>query len=193
MNEFEKYSDLFAEDGDFDIPPTFLAGFAFHPTNNLALLFDFQRIWYEEVEAISNDIQNLFVCPSGGMGGTDVESCLGGNNGGGFGWKNINVLKFGMQWEQSKQNIFRLGYSHSDQPISSDQVLFNIPAPGVIEDHITVGYTRVLNDDSEVSFLLMHGLKESVEGVNAFNPTQTIELEMQQLVLVGLKNSKLIM
>ena len=178
MDEFDEYSDLFAEDGDFDIPPTFWAGVAYHPTNNLTLLFDFQRIWYEEVDAVSNDIQNLFSC-----GPTDVESCLGGDNGGGFGWRNINILKFGMQWEQSEQNIFRLGYSHSDQPISSDQVTFNILAPGVIEDHITAGYTRVLNDKSEVSFLLMHALKESVKGANAFDPTQTIELEMQQFEL----------
>jgi long-chain fatty acid transport protein len=180
MDEFEEYSDLFAEDGDFDIPPTFWAGFAYHPSNNLTLLFDFQRIWYEDVESISNDVQNLYACPSAGFGGMDVESCLGGDNGGGFGWRDINILKFGVQWEQSKQNIFRLGYSHSDQPISSDQVLFNILAPGVIEDHITAGYTRVLDDNSEISFLLMHALKESVEGVNAFDTSQTIELEMQQ-------------
>lgn len=178
MDEFDKYSDLFAEDGDFDIPPTFWAGFAYHPTKNLTLLFDFQRIWYEDVEAVSNDIQNLFACPT--SGGTDIESCLGGDNGGGFGWRDINILKFGLQWQQSQQNIFRLGYSHSDQPIASDQVLFNILAPGVIEDHISAGYTRILNDKSEISFLLMHALKESVEGTSAFDPTQTIELEMQQ-------------
>ncbi|MDW3095528.1 MAG: outer membrane protein transport protein [Gammaproteobacteria bacterium] len=175
MDEFDEYSDLFAEDGDFDVPPTFWAGFAYHPTSNLTLLFDFQRIWYEDVDAVSNDIQNLFSCSP-----TNVENCLGGDNGGGFGWRDINILKFGLQWEQSKQNIFRLGYSHSDQPIASDQVLFNILAPGVIEDHISAGYTRVLDDKSEISFLLMHALKESVEGANAFDPTQTIELEMQQ-------------
>ena len=180
MQKFDKYSDLFAENGDFDIPPTLWAGFAFHPTNSLTFLFDFQRIWYEEVESISNEIQNLFACPSAGLGGTDIESCLGGDNGGGFGWEDINILKFGIQWEQSNQNIFRVGYSHSDQPISSDQVLFNILAPGVIENHITAGYTRVLSDDSEINFLLMHALKESVEGTNAFDPTQTIEIEMQQ-------------
>tara|TARA_R110002049_G_scaffold225521_1_gene397476 strand:- start:88300 stop:89667 length:1368 start_codon:yes stop_codon:yes gene_type:complete len=180
MDEFDEYSDLFAEDGDFDVPPTFWAGFAFHPTNNLTFLFDYQRIWYEDVESISNDIQNLFACPTAGVGGTDVESCLGGDHGGGFGWRDINIFKFGLQWEKDSQNIFRLGYSHSDQPIASDQVLFNILAPGVIEDHITAGYTRVLSDNSEISISAMHALKESVTGQNAFDPTQTIEIEMQQ-------------
>ncbi len=189
MDELDKYSDLFAEDGDFDIPPTLWAGFAYHPTSNLTFLFDFQRIWYEDVDAVSNDIQNLFSCPTAGAGGTDLESCLGGDNGGGFGWRDIDILKFGVQWEYSKQNIFRFGYSHSDQPISSDQVLFNILAPGVIEDHVTAGYTRVFDDNSEVSVEIMHALKESVEGVNAFDPTQTIEIEMQQFE-VGVSWSK---
>ena len=180
MDEFDKYSDLFAEDGDFDIPPTFWAGFAFHPTSNLTFLFDFQRIWYEDVEAVSNDIQNLFSCPTAGAGGMDLESCLGGDNGGGFGWRDINILKFGLQWQKSSQDIFRIGYSHSDQPIASDQVLFNILAPGVIEDHVTVGYTHIFNNNSEISVTAMHALKESVEGQSAFDPTQTIELEMQQ-------------
>lgn len=183
MDEFDEYSDLFAEDGDFDIPPTFWAGFAYRPADNLTLVFDFQRIWYGDVEAISNDIQNLFACPTAGAGGTDIESCLGGENGGGFGWNDINIFKFGLQWEQSSQSIFRFGYSHSDQPISSDQVLFNLLAPGVIEDHITAGYTRILNNNSEINIEVMHALKESVEGRNAFDPTQTIELEMQQFEL----------
>ena len=180
MDEFDDYSDLFAEDGDFDIPPTLFVGIAVHPTDSLTVVVEFQRIWYEDVDAVSNDIQNLFACPTAGQGGTDLESCLGGDNGGGFGWRDIDVYKFGVQWQRTERDIFRFGYSHSDQPIPSDQVLFNILAPGVIEDHITFGYTRKFNNDSELNFEVMHAFKESVEGRNAFDPTQTIEIEMQQ-------------
>ena len=183
MDEFDDYSDLFAEDGDFDIPPTLWLGFAVHPRDDLTVVFDYQRIWYEDIDAISNEVQNLFACPTAGQGGMDLESCLGGDNGGGFGWRDINIYKVGLQWEYTKQNIIRFGYSHADQAIPGDQVLFNILAPGVIEDHITVGYTRVFNDNSELNIEFMHALKESVEGANAFDPTQTIELEMQQFEL----------
>ena len=189
MDEFDDYSDLFAEDGDFDIPPTLWIGFALHATDSITVVFDFQRIWYEDVDAVSNDVQNLFACPTAGAGGTDLESCLGGDNGGGFGWRDIDIFKIGLQWERSKQDIFRIGYSHSDQPIPSDQVLFNILAPGVIEDHITAGYTRIFNNNSELSIEIMHALKESVEGPNAFDPTQTIEIEMDQFE-VGVSWSK---
>ena len=178
MSEFDDYADLFAEDGDFDIPPTMWLGFALNATDSLTFVFDFQRIWYEEIDSISNDVQNLFNCPT--LGGTNIESCLGGDNGGGFGWRDIDIFKVGLQWQQSEQNIFRIGYSHSDQPIPSDQVTFNILAPGVIEDHVTAGYTRVLSDKSEINFEAMYAFEESVEGANAFDPTQTIELEMKQ-------------
>ncbi len=180
MDEFDDYSDLFAEDGDFDIPPTMWLGFALHPSETVTLVFDYQRIWYEEVDAVSNDVQNLFACPTSPAMGTDIESCLGGDNGGGFGWRDIDIFKIGLQWEYNPHNIFRVGYSHSDQPIASDQVLFNILAPGVIEDHITAGYTHVFSDNSEINVEIMHALKESVKGASAFDPTQTIELEMQQ-------------
>ncbi len=56
-------------------------------------------------------------------------------------------------------------------------------APGVIEDHVTAGYTYIFNNKSEINFEVMYALKESVEGVNAFDPTQTIEIEMQQFEL----------
>ena len=184
MDEFDDYSDLFAEDGDFDVPPTLWIGFAVHPSDSITVVFDYQRIWYEDVDAVSNDVQNLFTCQ------TDFESCLGGDNGGGFGWRDINIFKLGIQWQKSKQDIFRIGYSHSDQPVPDDQTLFNILAPGVIEDHITAGYTRIFNDNSELSFEIMHALKESVEGANAFDPTQTIEIEMQQFE-VGVSWSKM--
>ena len=189
MDEFDDYADLFAEDGDFDVPPTLWIGFAVHPTDSITVVFDFQRIWYEDVDAVSNDVQNLFACPTAGVGGTDLESCLGGDNGGGFGWRDIDIFKIGLQWQRTKQDIFRIGYSHSDQPIPSDQTLFNILAPGVIEDHITAGYTRIFNDKSELSIEIMHALKESVEGASAFDPTQTIEIEMQQFE-VGVSWSK---
>lgn len=189
MDEFDDYADLFAEDGDFDIPPTLWVGFALHATNSITLVFDYQKIWYEDVDAVSNDIQNLFACPTAGAGGTDIESCLGGDNGAGFGWQDVDIFKVGVQWQKSKQDIFRIGYSHADQPIRSSQVLFNILAPGVIEDHITAGYTHIFNNNSEISVEVMHALHHSVDGPNPFDPTQTIDIKMNQFE-VGVSWSK---
>ncbi|MDH3609516.1 MAG: outer membrane protein transport protein [Gammaproteobacteria bacterium] len=179
MDEFDDYADLFAEDGDFDIPSTLWAGFAVDLTEKLTLVADYQKIWYDDSEAVSNDIQNLFACPTAGLGGTDVESCLGGENGGGFGWDNIDIIKVGLQWETHPDVTMRFGYSHSDNPISSDQVLFNILAPGVIEDHVTIGAT-IETQMGEFNLEAMHALHNSVKGANPFDPTQEIRIKMNQ-------------
>ena len=181
MSEFDDYADFFAEDGDFDIPSTLWVGFAVDLTKTITFVADYQKIWYEDVEAVSNDIQNLFACPT--AGGTDIESCLGGDNGGGFGWKDIDVIKVGLQWQTHPDVTMRFGYSHSDQPIDDDQVLFNILAPGVIEDHVTIGATIKTKNMGEINLEAMHALSESVKGRSAFDPTQEIKLKMSQFEL----------
>ena len=177
MDEFDDYSDLFAEEGDFDIPSTYWAGFSVDVTENITLVADYQRIEYDDSDAVSNPIQNLFNCPT--LGGTDFESCLGGENGAGFGWENIDVYKVGLDWRVSEGTTVRFGYSHTDQPIDNSQVLFNILAPGVIEDHVTAGATFE-TAMGEVNVMFMHALHNSVTGPNPFDPTQTIRLKMHQ-------------
>ncbi len=189
MDEFDDYSDLFAEDGDFDVPPTLWTGIAIELTKKLTFVADYQKIWYEDVDAISNDVQNLFSCPTAGLGGTDVDSCLGGNTGGGFGWDDIDIIKLGLQWQTHPDVTMRFGYSHSDNPIDDDQVLFNILAPGVVEDHITIGATIETKNMGEINIEAMHALHNSVKGANAFDPTQEIRIGMHQFEL-GLSWSK---
>ena len=75
---------------------------------------------------LGNDYQRLFDCPA--LSGSSVESCLGGDAAAGFGWNNIEVFKLGLQWQISPKATWRFGFSHTDQPIDSDQVLFNILA-----------------------------------------------------------------
>ena len=54
MKEFDDYDNLFAEQGDFDLPANFTVGATFKATPKLNLSFDFQRILYEGVASISN-------------------------------------------------------------------------------------------------------------------------------------------
>jgi long-chain fatty acid transport protein len=178
MTEFDDYADLFAEDGDFDIPPAATIGIALKPTNKVTLAFDIQKIWYSEVASVGNDFDNLLNCPS--LGGSDLESCLGGKNGPGFGWDDIEVYKIGAQVEISPTLTLRGGFSTTNQPINDSEVLFNILAPGVVEEHYTLGLTKRLSNDSRISLSFMYAPTEDVKGANPFDPTQTIELEMKQ-------------
>ena len=182
MSEFDDYAGLFAEDGDFDIPSTWTMGISLDLGQNRMVVFDIQRINYEDVAAVSNPIDNLVsdcsATPSGGSG----SGCLGGSDGAGFGWENITVFKLGYQWMQGA-NTWRVGYSRNDQPIPSSEVTFNILAPGVMREHITFGFGRQMSSNSSIDFSFMYAPAEKVDGTNTFDPTQEIELEMEQYEL----------
>jgi long-chain fatty acid transport protein len=169
MSEFDNYKGLFAEQGDFDIPSTWTIGIAVKATPELTFLVDVQEIYYSDVNAINNPlIPNLFV------------SQLGRNDGAGFGWDDITVLKFGVQWKSSKEWTWRAGYSIGDQPIPSSEVLFNILAPGVIEQHATIGFTRTIGTNQELKCAAMYAFPHSVTGPNPLDPVQNISLRMRQ-------------
>ena len=178
MSEFDDYAGLFAEDGDFDIPSNFTVGLTIDVGATGMLFIDYQQINYEDVAAVSNSIDNLDACGAG-----DASSCLGGSNGAGFGWQDMQIVKLGYQWKTGNKNTWRVGYSTTDQPIPSNEVVFNILAPGVVEQHFTFGYTRDLDAKSSINFAAMYAPNNSVKGPNKFDPAQEIELEMDQYEL----------
>ncbi len=178
MSDFDDYADLFAEGGNMDIPGALKAGITFRPNEGLALNFDIEQVYYSNIGAIGNPMSNLFDCPT--LGGSDIESCLGGKRGGGFGWDDMTIYKIGGQWSSGNDWTWRAGYSHGDQPIGETEVMFNILAPGVIEDHITFGFTRGLSSGNEYSVALMYAMNKKVSGTNPFDPTQTLSIDMDQ-------------
>jgi long-chain fatty acid transport protein len=181
MSEFDDYAGLFADDGDFDIPSNFTLGVTVDVGASGMLFVDFQQINYEDVAAVSNSISNLNNCASGATGGSG-EGCLGGSDGAGFGWEDMQIVKLGYQWKTGK-NTWRVGYSTGDQPIPDEEVVFNILAPGVVEDHFTFGLTRELTAKSSFNFAAMYAPSNSVKGTSNFDPSQEIELEMDQYEL----------
>jgi long-chain fatty acid transport protein len=182
MGEFGDYADLFAEQGGFDMPSTWTVGVAIKPSERWAFMFDVQDIKYSDAESVSNGIANLFNCPIL-PGGTDLEGCLGGNRGAGFGWDDMTVYKLGASWQYNDDWTFRAGYSTTDQPIPKSEMTFNILAPGVMEDHFTVGFTRKNAGGNELNFSFMYAPEVDVSGPQNFDPTQTVELSMSQFEL----------
>lgn len=155
MGKLDKYRGLFAEQGDFDIPANYGIGAAWKATNALTLAADVQRIEYSDVQSVGNPIANLF-----------AGNPLGSNNGGGFGWRNVTATKIGASYDVSRDLTLRAGYSHNTQPIPADQTLFNIIAPGVIKEHLTLGGTWKTGN-SEVSIAYTHAFKNTVKGSNS--------------------------
>jgi long-chain fatty acid transport protein len=189
MGEFDDYADLFAEDGGFDIPSSAKFGISFKGMENVRINLDLEHTKFGEVKSVGNPMGNLFNCPfavlgATGMFGGDFESCLGGKNGGGFGWDDMTTYKVGVEWTASNTMKWRFGYSYGEQPIQPENVTFNILAPGVMEQHITFGLTRSKPNGGTWNFSLMYAPENEVKGRNAFDGPnlsgQEIELSMKQ-------------
>jgi long-chain fatty acid transport protein len=182
MSKFNNYSELFAQGGDFDIPSNWTVGAAVDISSSVKLALDYSAINYEDVKSVSN--------PSASA------SFLGTDSGPGFGWQNINALKLGLQWQLNDKTTLRVGYNKGDNPIRPADVTFNILAPGVMEDHYTIGGTYKLSNNTEWSWFGMYAPKVSVTGSSFYNammrlPENTIQetIEMKQYSL-GLQYSK---
>ncbi len=160
MKPFDKYRGLFAEGGDFDIPETYGAGIAIKATPRLTLAGDIQQINYGKVKSVGNPVDCFF-----------AGACqLGAANGPGFGWRNTTVYKLGVSYEWSKDLTLRTGYVTLRQPIPSNQTLFNILAPGVVEDHLTLGATWALDATKELTVGYMHAFKKKIDGAGSIPP-----------------------
>ena len=171
MGRFKNYAGLFAEQGGFDIPSNWTVGVAVKPADAVTLAFDVQRIYYSKIESIGNPLlPNL------------QTARLGDDGGAGFGWQDVTAYKAGLQWAASPALTLRAGYAYAKQPIPSSEVLFNILAPGVIEQHLTVGASANVGTKSKVHLSIVRALSKSVTGPNPLEVPgkQTIELKMDQ-------------
>lgn len=188
MSEFDEYRGLFAQEGDFDIPATWTIGISADVGDKGVFVVDVQRIEYGDVKAIANGLDPLFTqCLDGlnnflfnGSLTATGDGCGGGSNGFGFGWNDMTVIKTGYEWDHNDDWTFRVGYSTAVQPITPDNVMLNILAPAVINDHITAGFTKQLADNSEITLSFMYAKGEKVSGQSPFDPSQTLSIEMDQ-------------
>lgn len=191
MSKFKEYAGLFADDGAFDIPSTWNLGISLHFNSDFRFVYDYQRINFSEVKAVGNKfdtndfvnncaIPRLFFGLTNGQQGSDAPSdaCLGAKNGPGFGWEDITVHKFGLQYKFAAFKL-RAGYSTTKQPIPETEILFNILAPAVIDEHFTFGIDYQYSKETGLSLAAMYAKSNPTVGKNALSNT---DATMQDLL-----------
>lgn len=177
MTKFDKYRNLFAEQGDFDIPTHYAIGVAYKPNKKLTIAADVQRIEFSSIKSVGNPGPNVLdpddlnpLCP--GDDSLDAARCkLGGDDGMGFGWEDQTVYKLGINYDYNAAWSFRAGANYGESPIPDDQVLFNMLAPATVEWHITFGASYRPSPNVEWSFNYMHAFENVIKGPTAFSPT----------------------
>jgi len=180
MGSYGDYADLFAGGGDFDIPARASLGGTWHPSDRFSLSLDVQYIWYSGIDALGNSFANIYDCPTAGFEGTDLERCLGGGDGPGFGWNDMPVVSLGGHWMPSDEWTLRAGFSFGDQPVAYYENTFNIPVISLTEAHYTFGVSRRLANGDELGFSFMYTEEESLEYLNQLDSSQILRLTTDQ-------------
>jgi len=151
--KFDKYAGLFAQAGGFEVPDSYGVGIGLEPVEGVKLGVDVKRIEYSNVQSVGNPLAPLF---SGVPFGT--------NGGPGFGWRDITVFKVGGSVDVSENLTLRAGYGRSENPVPQSETFLNILAPGVVQDHFTLGATFGIGGGKELTVFGMRAPRNTVEG-----------------------------
>lgn len=155
-SKFSRYRGLFAEQGGFNIPASAAAGISVKVTPEVTVLLDGEGIFYGQVRSIANLDSN--------------QAPLGANNGPGFGWHDIGVLKTGIDYQVTPSLTIRGGYNRSGLPFDRSQTFFNLLAPAVVQNHLHLGGTWKSQSGKELSIAYVHAFGENLTGVNSIPP-----------------------
>lgn len=173
MSKFKEYAGLFENGGEFDIPSNFQIGVAVDPAPGITFMADYRHINYSDVAAVANSSGTM--APFGSAGGP------------GFGWKNVDAFKFGLEANVSPKLTLRAGAAFNDNPVRSEDATLNILAPGVSKQHFTAGAQVKLNDKSALDFAFVYSPTAHTTGIEVTpqgpNPGHTIDLQMHQFEL----------
>lgn len=178
MTDLDDYKGLFAGGGEFDVPALFNVGLAWMVTPKLTLVADYKRIFYDDIDALSNPNDASF-----GEIIADPDKRLGGDNGLGFGWDDINVYSVGLQYQVSGKLTLRAGFSDADEPWDDVNTLFNVLAPATVERHASLGATYDMDKQGSINFAFTHAFQNTIEGTSQLTGPQTGHVRMSQNIL----------
>jgi len=181
MTKFDKYRGLFTEKGSFDMPEQFTVGLAVKPLNDLTIMFDVTKVYFNDIPALGNPVTNAV----GKSDGTPTTGRFGEEDGGGFGWQNQWIYKLGINYDWSSKLSLRLGVNYGKAPVpEDDNLMAGILAPITTEWHAATGFTYGLSAASEVSVSYVHAFKNTLSNFNTgqFNiaPGGGAEISMVQ-------------
>ena len=110
-----------------DYPAIWSLGLGLSP-GQFDLALDYRYVQYDKAAGFSS------------VGWTPTASVAG------FGWKNISIVSFGIQYKGVDRLPLRLGYTYSTNPIESDVAFFNVPATAIIKNAFQFGLSYEISD-----------------------------------------------
>lgn len=155
--DLTKYNGLLADGGDMDAPPHWSVGVSWDATQQLTFVFDYQRILFDSIDAISNPGPTAMEL----AGIITSDRRFGAKNGIGFGWIDQSVYKLGMRYQHNDRLTFSTGWNHATSQIPNRETLINIIAPATTNNHVTLGGSWEFAGRGELALTYMHAFKKA--------------------------------
>jgi long-chain fatty acid transport protein len=130
---------------NMNLPQVVTVGTGFSPSKNTKIGIDARWINYENTSGFDEV-------------GYDPDDAVSG-----FGWNNIWAVGGGIQQKVSKSIKLMGGYNFSGNPVPAKYTFFNIPAPAIVQNHLTGGMTWTLGK-SEITATYYHAFQNSITG-----------------------------
>ena len=98
---------------------------------------------------------------------------------GGLGWQSVFAVAFGVQYKATDRLTLLGGYLYNTNPIRNEATLFNVQAPGIITNTLSLGASFNITEDITASLAWVHGFRNSIEGPILQLPGSSVRLDAQ--------------
>lgn len=133
-----------------DIPAVFGFGVAYAPSDAMVLEADVRRIMYGSTKGFELENPDRPFDQTGAVAG--------------FGWNSIWVFALGGQFGISDTLFVRAGYNYSENPIPDELSMINVPAPAIMQSHLTAGLGLKLGGGFDLDFAYYRALEVDQTG-----------------------------
>lgn len=133
-----------------NVPAMLAGGVAVNALPNLLLTGEARYIFYENAAGFEIPASQSISNPDG-----SVKA---------FGWRNITSLHAGAQYRATDRVAIRAGYNWTQNPIPDSLSMFNVPAPAIVQSHMTVGLGVRPSRHFEISAAYYHAFGHSGTG-----------------------------
>lgn len=168
MQNFDKYSGLFAERGSLDAPASLQTGVSLDVRKDVTLMLDYKRIWFSSVRALGNTST------------TTGAVAFGLDNGPGFGLRDLDIYKIAMEWRANNWLTLRGGYSYNTAPFASQDADLTSMHLGLVQHHLTAGLKVAVTERMDLELAAMYAPRATLTGAELMNPARIMTTEASQ-------------
>jgi long-chain fatty acid transport protein len=98
---------------------------------------------------------------------------------GGLGWQSVFAVAFGAQYKATDKLSLLGGYLYNTNPVRNEATLFNVQAPGIITNTLSMGASYNITEDITASLAWVHGFRNSIAGPILQLPGSSVRLDAQ--------------